>query len=177
VQLALRVLSSLAILFHLMVVGLAPNPDSVLYWRVEKVLLPYANILGLNTTWRFFSPNPNLQTMYYQALGYNDAGEVIFEANKSFPEKGVEAHNAESFNRLMSASMMVSARPELFDQILTPYLCRRHPEAQEIYIYFLRNQMPSLDKAKIMGGSRDDISTTEKILIKSMGCPKADVPS
>ena len=43
-------------------------------------------IVSLNTTWRFFSPNPQMQTIFYEAIGYSEAGDVVYQKEHQFPE-------------------------------------------------------------------------------------------
>ena len=167
---AIQLVISIWLLLHLLVVGLAPNPDSIVFRKAESLITSYGNFLGVNTTWRFFSPNPLIQTIFYEAVAYSEDGDVTFHLEKRFPEPGVEVSSRESLNRMMSSAMMTSGRIDLIDPILKPFLCARHPKADQIFVYAVQYKLPSIDKARILGGDREDLTTKERTAITNFKC-------
>ena len=68
---------------------------------------------------------------------------------------------------------MASGTPQGIEQIIGPQLCREQPWASEISIYWLEREFPTVEKAQILGGARDDISTIKRILLKDIECKTA----
>jgi hypothetical protein len=165
---------SAALVFHLVAILVLPNPESVIYRSLEKVLVPYGNFLGLHTTWRFFSPNPQMRFLEYEALGFNDQGDISYSYRARFPEKGKDVISRESFNRMMNFAMIVSGRPDLQRSILKPVLCARNSKAETIYLYNLGHQIENIERARLSGGPREAISTLDRIEVGSFKCQGSD---
>ncbi|HTL12160.1 MAG TPA: hypothetical protein VL588_06715, partial [Bdellovibrionota bacterium] len=61
----MRIAASLILVFHLLVVALVPNQHLYVHRASAGILLPYANLLGINTAWRYFAPDP-APPVYYE---------------------------------------------------------------------------------------------------------------
>lgn len=146
------------------------NPEGLLYRKLSPVYTTYGNLIGLNTTWRFFSPNPILDRIEYEAIGYDESGAVSYQVTRTFPDRNFDVHSRESFNRMMNLAAVYAAKEELSDNYLAPWLCRRHPKADEIYLYIIRTALPNIEKAKFLIGDRDSLAETNRFLLRSYKC-------
>lgn len=147
-----KVLLSLFIVFHLLAVLVLPNPNSILYRRLP-ILVEYGNLLAINTTWRFFSPNPLIKTVEYETYEYDDFYDVIKSESHLFPESVSGVGGREAFNRTMNYAMIASSRADWAQELLGPLLCKKHPNADEIAIYQVRNDLMAIEKAQLYENS------------------------
>ena len=168
-----KALASLALLFHLFAVFVFPNPESLLSRQTSWLLFPYGNLLGLNTTWRFFSPNPVLKVFEYEAYGYDSNGDVNFEKKGQFPESLEQAGSRETFNRIMNFAMYASSRQDGVEKVLKPYFCKRFPKA-EVSFYLLDYQLPSMELAKLEAGDFESMAKKRRVPLSSVNCSGGD---
>lgn len=49
------------LVMHLLLISLAPLPQSVFYQSLPKVFILYLNQLGLNNPWNMFAPDPSVE--------------------------------------------------------------------------------------------------------------------
>ncbi len=71
-----KVLLSFFILFQIAAVFILPNPEGILYRELAPVVVTFGNFFGLNTTWRFFSPNPAVRVLEYDLYTRDAAGNL-----------------------------------------------------------------------------------------------------
>lgn len=146
---AVKVLLSLFICFHLLAILVLPNPNS-LPNRELPLLSTYGNLLAINTTWRFFSPNPLIKTVEYETYKYDDNYNVIETKEYKFPLSVEDIGGREAYNRTLNYAMIAVGHPDWAYQLLGPVLCRKHPEVDEIAIYQLRRDYVPIEKAQIL---------------------------
>lgn len=165
-----KALVSLALLFHLFAVFVFPNPESLLSRRTSWLVFPYGNLLGLNTTWRFFSPNPVMKVFEYEAYRYDESGDIVFEQKARFPESLEAAGSRETFNRLMNFAMYGSSREESIENVLKPYFCKKFPSA-EVSFYLIDYVLPSLESARLKAGNFESMARERKVPLARADCP------
>jgi hypothetical protein len=153
-----------------MVVLLSPNPESIVHRILSPVFSGYGNFLGVNNTWRFFSPNPNLRILEYDARTYDEESDVSREETHRFPESYEAVGNREGYNRRLNFAMMVSGHFQALDKIMAPLLCKLQPWAQEISIYHLHREFPSVEKANTYGAGRESLSEVRRIHLRDVDC-------
>ncbi len=174
-SLAIKGLLSLALLWHLVAIVVAPNPDSILHRQLSPILLPYVNFLSVNTTWRFFSPNPMMRSLEYRAFTYTEDGDVIETESTPFPSVLQKSHSRESYNRRMNFAMFMTSRQDLMEGVLAPILCKRHPGAQEVGIYQIQHNFPPVEAARLESKfettARKDLVQTVKVHMGDISCP------
>src|SRR3954467_1869488 len=81
----LKLVFSLFLLYHLAVIVIMPNPSSLLGRKYSRYLTDYANSLGLNTTWQFFSPGP--APVFYLEYTIEKPGGEEDETSYQIPER------------------------------------------------------------------------------------------
>ncbi len=128
-------------------------------WLVE-----YGNILTLNTTWRFFSPNPLIRTVEYKTYEYEN--DIPTEQEFLFPEppKGLlqSLFNREKYNRTLNYSMLITSREEWAQAYLSKLLCRMHPKADEIAVFQVHREFMPIEKARFMQDYRSLMKTKRR---------------
>ena len=164
-----KILLSLFLCFHIAAVFVLPNPDSILYRETEKVFATYGSLLGFNTTWRFFSPNPSLSTVEYTAL--KDGEEL---RQKKYPDSVEEVGNRDSFNRLMNYAIFMAARREFLEKYLHPYICKINPDADAIAYSIVTNRFPTIEKAQLEASAREDMTERVRNPAGEFGCANVE---
>jgi hypothetical protein len=164
VSIGLRVVLSVFIVYHLLVISVMPNRSSFLGRQLEPWINPYANLLGLNITWNFFAPDPE-HTMYIHYRVYfpeNEGGESRDPVEGFIPpakEKIVVDTSARRFFYAMRFLILDQRRMKV---LLVPFLCRSHEGAEEVHIKSILEPIPSLDLSRI----GEMLEKTEKTLLE-----------
>jgi hypothetical protein len=149
----LSIILSGMILYHLAAVIVLPNSSSLLGRKTAGFFLPYANTLGFNTSWQFFSPGPS--PMFY--LEY--FVEFDREGNESevmpYPLRRVAGSWSDSYNRRLFGMRFFSLNPDRLERYLAPFLCRQHPGAVSISVQPVYEPIQSIDRAGDFSDFRD----------------------
>ena len=144
-----KILISLWILYHLSVILVLANGSSFVGRNWSQFFLPYGNVLGLNSSWNFFSPDP-AHTMYLQyKIRYEDGqGNELKEPFEGFlpPEKNQVVVDS-SKRRMLYAMRFLLLDPSRLETLMGPWLCRKYPGASEVSISYILEALPSLDVA------------------------------
>ena len=124
------------------------NGSSFLGRYTASFYTPVANMIGVNTTWNFFSPDP-ANIMYFKYIIHfeDEYGNPTQEPIEQFYPKhkdGSEfAHDVRRQNYMMRFVAIDSGRIE---QYFIPWICKKNPKATKIQFEFIVNAIPSLDK-------------------------------
>jgi hypothetical protein len=130
---------------HLVAILLLPNTHSYAVRHLPSWLIQYANQIGINTTWNFFSPDP-AHIMYYEY-------QIFFKDEKAEPIVGFIPPQKEqvvvesSDRRMLYAMRFLLLDQRRIERILIPYLCRKFQDVERISIRHHLHQLPSLDQA------------------------------
>lgn len=167
-----KALLSLFVVFQVSVVFVLPNPDSILYRETYKYFASYANTLGFNTTWRFFSPNPFMWVVEYDVIPDLDAWRGLEFETYRYPSSLQDVGTREGFNRRLNFGMFMTSQDRLLENYFGPFLCKRHPEAEIIAIYMVGRETPSIDRMKLepSWSSITDIANIRRMKVKDFSC-------
>ncbi len=141
----IKTILSVWIIYHLFCIVFMPNSSSYLLRLMGDKVLPYANVLGLNTSWNFFSPDP-AHIMYFQ-YNITKKNQDPNEESPDFfipPEKNKGPFGV-SERRIMYAMRFVIIDQRRVDSLLGPWICRMHPEAANIHVQHKIEPIPMLD--------------------------------
>jgi len=144
-------LKSIALIFiglHLIVILILPNVNSYAarHW-MPTFLISYANQVGLNSTWNFFSPEP-AHTMYYEYQIFLNDDSVDPVIGFIPPQKkDVVTHSSD--RRMLYAMRYFLLDSRRVERILIPFLCRKFPDSSRISIRHYLFQLPSLEQAVV----------------------------
>lgn len=162
-----QIVLSIFLVYHVCAILILPNPDSIIFRQVERIFLNYGNFLGINTTWRFFSPNPLIRMLEYEILDAD--GHVVGEVHK-FPESPSKEGSRESYNRQLNYAMYMMSNMEHLRGFLTPYLCARHPEAHGFVYYSVSRDMPTVEAAASHGAGREYLERITRTTLADFPC-------
>ncbi len=144
-----RIGISLVIVFHLSVVIILANGPSVLGRLHQDWIIGYANQLGLNQTWNFFSPDPShIHYIRYFIHFENDAGDPVQDSIEGFiPEDKEKLVIDSSKRRMLHAVRALSLDEKRTEKLLAPWLCKTFPGATMVHIKHVMQLLPNLDRA------------------------------
>jgi hypothetical protein len=162
-----KILLSLFLVFHVIAIFVLPNPDSILYREWQNVIATYGSTIGMNTTWRFFSPNPSLSTVEYEVVKSGHEPEKF-----RYPASVEQVGSREAFNRLMNFAIFMAASRETLERFLHPYICKMHPDAEQIAYYIITNKFPTIENAQLRASSREDLSIKSRNPAGEFDCAK-----
>jgi hypothetical protein len=148
-------LFTLFLLYHLAVIVLMPNSGSILGRRWGDLIAPYANTLGMNATWEFFSPDPP-QAFYFDYSVYfetEDGEEKRAPVEGFFPEWRTERTLHPNKIRLKNAVRFFALTRTSVEQAFIGYLCRQYPEANRVRVRQVTELVPPLEKARMIDWS------------------------
>ena len=144
---ALKVIASLWILYHLVAIFIIPHKSSLIHENLKKYFISYAQTLSFMVTWDFYAPYPSL----YYYFEY----EVISPKNKvetfRWPPSRKEFKSVYlNHNRLIyhARFFMLSGRKRIARNFI-PYLCTLHPTAKEISLKAILENRPHFKKARM----------------------------
>lgn len=128
------------VFFHLVMISLIPNRSSFVNESLSPILVPYANLLGFNNSWQFFSPDPGPAAfLEYRVQSPSGLGQPM-----TFPPTENPYFLRATFNRRVAAIRMSSTNTDLVKKVIAPYLCRQNPEATELLLSAFTVEFPSL---------------------------------
>lgn len=133
--------------YQLIVIVIFANGTSLLGRKIAKYFTPYANAIGLNTSWNFFSPDPaHTMSIKYETRYEDVQGNEIKPSQIDYfpPEKNQIAKTGVSRRFLYSMRFYVLDQKKL-KLFFAPWLCRKHPEASSVKIQFDFYKIPPID--------------------------------
>jgi hypothetical protein len=146
----LKILASVWIVYNICALMVMPNVTSYFGRVASKFVGPYANLVGLNAGWNFFSPDP-AQPMYLKVVvNYPMAqdGEYREPLITAFPFPESEKNNPSLTRKREWAVMRFMVMdPRRLRQIFGPWLCKLYPEAESIDMEHVIDTLPLLDEA------------------------------
>lgn len=150
----LKILISVWICYHLVVIAAIPNGNSFLGKRYQIFFLPYANSLVMNTSWNFFSPDP-AHIMYIRYLVYKTAKPNQEEAEPEeyfYPEEKMFATSNLAKRRNLYVMRFLAINPERFSSFFVPWVCRNHPDAYQVFVEHKILKIPPYEE--VIGNSQ-----------------------
>jgi hypothetical protein len=142
------------------------NGSSFLGRSLGQYFTPVANMVGLNTTWNFFSPDP-AHTMYlrYTVHFEDEYGNPVKESIQSlFPPEETNNDFRVHIRRMSYVMRFYASSSDRLREFLIPWLCKKNPGATRIQTEVLLNRIPSLEVASTLAGSDyDELVKQEEI--------------
>ncbi len=155
-------------LYHICAIVLMPNPTSLLSREFAGFFLPYTNLLGFNTTWQFYSPEPASYLFYSYEVQVPD-GETV--SGRWPPAKSDVPHMfQENYNRIMYNSRYVTSSAERVEKFFVPFLCRKAPGALTVSISTTLEELPPLEKARLDSDAVDSMKNRMREIERDYPC-------
>ncbi len=172
----LKAFLSLWVVFNIAVIVVMPNVSSYFGRLSSRFLAPYANIVGLNAGWNFFSPDP-AHTMYIHYMVYFANPDPLSEADEKEPfegffpmekNKGIGPMTRQ--RELYVMRFMVINRTHM-KYLLGPWLCRQHPGASSVDMEPVIETVAPLDQAVMQRNeSMEDLSHEMQFVAERFNC-------
>lgn len=147
-KLLFKTLASLWIVYNIFTMLVMPNVGAYFGRTASFLITPYANTIGLNASWNFFSPDP-AHTMYIRYLArFQDAdGNEIKEPIEGFfPAEKNKGGVAASRKRDLYAMRFMVIEPKRLRLLMGPWLCRQFPGATSVEMEHVIETVPPLDQ-------------------------------
>jgi len=148
VQMTLKVLVPVFIIYHLLMIFISPNRLSMIHERLMPYFISYAHTLSMNVVWSFYAPNPYSYFYFeYEVIYKNDRVNTF----RWPPSRKESKKNIFSYNRLISHTLFfMLAGPRNLRKHFLPYLCHIHPESKEITARAIVEDRPHFKKAQVL---------------------------
>lgn len=164
---------SLWIVFNIFTMLVMPNIGNYFGRSASRFIIPYANTIGLNASWNFFSPDP-AHTMYIRyMIRYNDAdGNEVKESVEGFfpKEKNLGVTNPARKRDLYAMRFMVIDSKRL-KILFGPWLCKQYPGATSVEMEHVVETVPSLDQAVTLKDQNlEDLSQQVEFIKEEVSC-------
>ncbi|WP_415061440.1 hypothetical protein [Bdellovibrio sp.] len=173
VKLLFKTLLSLWIVYNIFTMMVMPNVGAYFGRTTSRFIVPYANSIGLNASWNFFSPDP-AHTMYIRYLiRYQDpeGNEVKEPIEGFFPaEKNKGVLSGERKRELYVMRFMV-IDPKRLRLLFGPWLCRQYPGATSVEMEHVVETVPTLDQVVTLKDEAvQDLSRELQVTRESTSC-------
>lgn len=172
----LQALLSLFVVFHLSVMVVLANGSSFFGRSFQAVIVPYGNLISLNTTWNFFSPDP-AHTMYlrYFVEFLDSDGNELQEPIEGFVPPDKEKISIDSSERrFLYAMRFLIIDQSRMETLLGPWLCKRYAGATFVSMEQSWRRIPSLDEAR--ASEKFELKDEETVKKLSYECNKSMAP-
>lgn len=154
---------SLAILFQLFCVCLAPNRNAYLRARFSSFTDPYTNVMGLASTWSFFAPEPGPPPLYINYEFFDKKGASL--RTGSWPDPKEKFFFSDRAFRRGAATQFILSRPDDAVNMLIPYFCHRDSQIGSVRLWTSVYGIPSIED--VADGKRtigDEVNLEHKSL-------------
>lgn len=147
-KLLVKIILSGWIVYNIFAMLVMPNLGAYFGRSSSRFITPYANTVGLNASWNFFSPDP-AHTMYIryrinyldsEGFPVKDSIEGFFPAEKN--------HGVSSLTRKRELYVMrfMVIDPRRLKSFMGPWLCHQYPQATSVEMEHVVETVPSLDQ-------------------------------
>ena len=154
----LKGLLSLWIVYNIVVIVVMPNAGSYFGRITSRFIGPYANSVGLNAGWNFFSPDP-AHTMYIRYMVYfnnSSNSDATGDSNSETEKEPIEGYFPAEKNKMISSvfrsrelylmRFMIMDKRHL-KNLFGPWLCRQYPGATSVDMEHVIETVAMLDEA------------------------------
>ncbi len=142
----LKIILSLWIVYHLLVIIIMPHKQSPSYLFFRPYLTSYARSLSMDSNWKSDTLDPGR----YFYLEYDVTRKNSIETYQWPPSRKESKRVFFNHNRLIAHSrFFLNIRKRYIRRAFLPYLCRLHPSAEEISLRVLLKKHSYSKKAPL----------------------------
>lgn len=153
----LKILASLFVVYHLMVVVVMPYPSSLLYKTFSPYLMFYAGTLNMAGSWDLFSHPGSYIYFEYEVRGQNTkktgrkkrriktSQTFIWPPSRKESDRIYFNHNRLIFH---TRYFYKTHSPTLLRRHFLPFLCQLHPQAKSLSLKAFRKDQIPYQKAR-----------------------------
>lgn len=157
-------------IYHLFVMVVMPNSSSILGRQWGNYFAPYANLIGMNGTWEFFSPEPPHPLYFdYKVYFENDIGEDLKPSEEGFfPEWKIDRTLDPNHIRLKNAVRFFAINRKAVEQSFVHWLCRKHEGATRVRIEEILEPVEQLDN--VAQANQQEVEDKQKKISIESSC-------
>jgi len=152
------------------------NGSSFLGRYLGQYYFHVANVVGVNTTWNFFSPDP-AHIMYFRYIVHfeDDYGNPTQESRELFyPEQKEGSNFAMNIRRQNYMMRFMALDPMRVGHYFIPWICQQYPGATRVQFSLIINHIPPLDKVITLKDTPFvDLLTNEEVNQNVYNCQKS----
>jgi hypothetical protein len=150
-SLGMRVIISIFVVYHLVVILVLANGSSYLGRFLDPWISPYGNLLGFNVTWNFFAPDPAHTMFIRYRIHFDDSeGEGTRDPIEGyFPPTREKIVYDSSQRRFLYAMRLLILDEKKMKVLLGPFLCRQNPGSSSIHIENILEPISGLDVSSL----------------------------
>ena len=185
-NLAVKIAFSVFIVYHLLAIFILPNNTSILCRKLAFLVTPYANAVGLNTSWQFFSPEPS-PTIHFVYDADTTESEEVPPKNSFWKERGFVTGQwppdrpagmwTDGIRRLVYHSRFTTMSRERAGRFLGAVLCRFYPGTPLISVRMVVSEIPSIERSAIDDQSFSQMAAERDLETFEFSCRKSgDAP-
>jgi len=168
-----KIVLSLFVIFQMGAAFVLPNPESILYRKLSFIYEAYGNFFGMNTTWRFFSPNPLVRRVSYEVFSRNSKG-ALEGHSENYPQRVDQENFRETHNRKFAHGLILITRLDILKNTFAPYICRKHPGAESVAFYAEGRELPTIESAQFFREDRANLGDIQKNYLLDVSCKPED---
>lgn len=149
-----------------------PNGSSLTGRKLSRYFSAYANTLGFNTTWQFFSPGPSpMFYLEYEPVYDFDDGAGSIPEPQFYPPKRKGFEWSDHWNRRLFGMRFFALQPQRLERYLVPFLCRQFEGAAAIRIRSIVDQVEDIERVGLWSELRE---STQRLDLPSQefSCPE-----
>ena len=162
------------ILYHLLAVALLPNGGSVEGRAFMPYLATYANQLGFNTPWQFFSPGPS-PTLYLEyEIEASDDPLGLNSEPRIWPPPKTDFGFDDRYSRSLYSMRFFALNDERLERYFVPWFCKRHSGADAIHVRAVVEEISELAKSEWVGETLSDLSRRVEYGRRRFSCPRPE---
>jgi hypothetical protein len=144
---AVKIALSLFLVYHFSAVILLPNSSSLTGRKLAHYFLDYANQLGFNTSWAFFSPGPSPMFYLEYDVEMKNADETGASQSFVYPPPKKPFSFDDGYNRRLFGMRFFALNQERLEKYFVPFLCRQAPGAESISIRQVFERIEDIERA------------------------------
>lgn len=172
-----KALLSLWIVYNIFTMLVMPNIGSYFGRVTSRFITPYANTVGLNAGWNFYSPEP-AQPMHLKYIIYfeDELGEEMKPPVEGYFPSENDDRNIPLITRKREWSLMrfMVLDAKRMRHLMGPWFCRHNPGASSVELEHVVAAIPFLDSAVARNAvTIEELSQTAKYLRVKIDCNEA----
>lgn len=172
-KLLCKALLSFWIVYNIFTMLVMPNIGAYFGRMSSRFIIPYANTVGLNASWNFFSPDP-AHTMYlHYMINYADkeGNPTKDPVEGYFPPEKNQGITATTRKRELYVMRFMVIDPKRLKVFMGPWLCRQYPGATSVDMEHVIETVPMLDQVVTFKGEGvRDLSQELQYVKESVSC-------
>jgi len=136
--------------------------------RVRSAVEPYANFLGINSTWNFFAPEPGPPPVFVEYEAVDSTGGQMSRGFWPLPQSPYFWRERQ--NRRIALARYMLGEPVRAERLMGVYLCRRNPGAHAVRMWRTMYDVASLPEVAEGRASVVSTSVTKRDWIAEQRC-------